>query len=86
MQTAGIDNAGERAERIFALELKIAAAHVSREDSEDFAKSSAVWSRADFDTKAPGIDWQAFFEAAQLGQQPRFAAYHGSAIRALSAW
>ncbi|WP_345870504.1 M13 family metallopeptidase [Shewanella algae] len=85
LQTAGIDNAGERAERIFALELKIAAAHVSREDSEDFAKSSAVWSRADFDTKAPGIDWQAFFEAAQLGQQPRFAAYHGPAIRALSA-
>ncbi|MFQ6372820.1 M13 family metallopeptidase [Shewanella sp. YIC-542] len=85
LQTAGISDATSRAERIFALEMKIAAAHVSREASEDFAKSSAVWHREDFDTKAPGIDWQAFFEAAHLGQQSRFAAYHGPAISGLAA-
>ncbi|QSX40796.1 M13 family metallopeptidase [Shewanella cyperi] len=85
LQTAGMEDAEARAKRIYALELKIAQAHVSREDSEDFSKSSAIWSRADFDAKAPGIDWQAFMTAAQLGKQGRFAAYHAPAITALSA-
>ncbi|MCG9965425.1 M13 family metallopeptidase [Shewanella cutis] len=82
---AGISDAAARAERIFALEHKIAAAHASREDSEDFTKASGVWSRADFDAKAPGIDWSAFLAAAQLDKQGKFAAYHASAITNLSA-
>ncbi|MFB2719127.1 M13 family metallopeptidase [Shewanella xiamenensis] len=82
---AGISDAAARADRIFALEHKIASAHSSREDSEDFTKASGVWSRADFDAKAPGIDWTAFLDAAQLGKQDRFAAYHASAITGLSA-
>lgn len=82
---AGISDAAARADRIFALEHKIASAHASREDSEDFTKASGVWSRADFDAKAPGIDWTAFLDAAQLGKQDRFAAYHASAITGLSA-
>lgn len=82
---AGMSDAAARADRIFALEHKIASAHASREDSEDLTKASAVWSRADFDTKAPGIDWEAFLEAAQLAKQDKFAAYHASAITGLSA-
>ncbi|MGL4896448.1 MAG: M13 family metallopeptidase, partial [Shewanella sp.] len=82
---AGISDAAARAERIFALEQKIASAHASREDSEDFTKASGVWSRADFDAKAPGIDWTAFLAAAQLDKQGKFAAYHASAITNLSA-
>ena len=82
---AGISDAAAHADRIFALEHKIASAHASREDSEDFTKASGVWSRADFDAKAPGIDWTAFLDAAQLGKQDRFAAYHASAITGLSA-
>lgn len=85
LKDAGVSDAAARADRIFALEHKIAAAHASREASEDFAKSSGVWSRADFDTKAPGIDWAAFWDAAQLGNQPKFAAYHATAISGLSA-
>ncbi|MGI1986422.1 M13 family metallopeptidase [Shewanella glacialipiscicola] len=85
LKDAGVSDAAARADRIFALEHKIAATHASREASEDFAKSSGVWSRADFDTKAPGIDWAAFWDAAQLGNQPKFAAYHATAISGLSA-
>ncbi|GIU18433.1 M13 family metallopeptidase [Shewanella glacialipiscicola] len=85
LKDAGVSDAAARADRIFALEHKIAAAHASREASEDFVKSSGVWSRADFDTKAPGIDWAAFWDAAQLGNQPKFAAYHATAISGLSA-
>ncbi|WP_226876918.1 M13 family metallopeptidase [Microbulbifer hainanensis] len=85
LKKAGIDHAAERADRIFALETKIAKAHASRADSEDFAKSSGVWNRSDFAKKAPGIDWQAFFKAADLGQQQRFAAYHAGSIPGLAA-
>lgn len=85
LKDAGVSDAAVRADRIFALENKIAAAHASREASEDFTQSSGVWNRADFDTKAPGIDWTAFLAAAQLGNQPKFAAYHATAITGLSA-
>jgi len=82
---AGISNASTKAVRIFALETKIAQAHVSREESEDFTQSSAIWSRAYFDSKAPGIDWSLFLEAANLGHQQKFAAYHAHAITTLAA-
>ncbi len=82
---AGISDASVRSDRIFALETEIAKAHVTREESEDFAESAGVWTRDDFDQKAPGIEWQAFFEAANLGSQQKFSAYHAGAIPRLSA-
>jgi putative endopeptidase len=85
LENAGLADAATKAERIFALESKIAAAHATRAESEDFAKSADEWSRTDFAAKAPGIDWEAFFAAAQLGQQQNFAAYHASAISRISA-
>lgn len=85
LSKAGIKDAKTKAAGIFALEMQIAKAHVSREESEDFAKSSAVWARKDFSVKAPGMDWDAFFAGASLGKQQRFAAYHGAAITNLSA-
>ncbi|WP_417763449.1 M13 family metallopeptidase [Shewanella sp.] len=81
---AGVDNAAEKAARVFSLETKIAQAHVTRAESEDFTKASVVWSRADFASKAPGIDWDAFFNAAHLDQFDHFDAYHAGAIPALS--
>ena len=82
---AGIADASAKADRIFTLETEIAKAHVTREESEDFAKSAGVWTRDDFDQKAPGIEWQSFFGAANLGGQQKFSAYHAGAIPRLSA-
>jgi endothelin-converting enzyme/putative endopeptidase len=82
---AGMPDAEAKAARVFDLETKIAKAHATRDESDDFAKSAAVWSRADFDSKAPGMDWNQFFTAAQLGNQGKFAAYHAVAIPRLSA-
>lgn len=82
---AGIDNAEGRAERIYDLEMKIAQAHATRAQSEDFQNSASEWARGDFARKAPGIDWEAFFAGASLSDQPRFAAYHAGAITRLSA-
>ncbi len=82
---SGVADAGARAQRIFDLETKIATAHATREESEDFQHSAAEWMRGDFAAKAPGIDWAAFFGAAQLASQQKFAAYHAQAIPKLSA-
>ncbi len=82
---AGIPDAAAKAQRIFDLELKIAQAHATRAESEDFQKSAAEWTQADFATNAPGIDWDAFFIGAQLAGQQKFGAYHAGSIPKLSA-
>lgn len=82
---AGVSDAAAKARRVYDLELKIARAHASRTESEDFQHSASEWSRADFTDKAPGIDWSAFLSAAQLGNQQKFAAYHAQSIPRLSA-
>ena len=85
LTAAGVADAKTKAQRIYDLEVKIAKAHQSREDSENWAKASGLWSQADFASKAPGIDWPAFFQAAQLSGAKTFDAYHPDAITRLSA-
>lgn len=84
VREAGMPDPAATAQRIFDLEMKIAKAHASRAESEDFRSSAAEWSRADFARKAPGVDWEAFFAGANLPQQQKFAAYHAKAISNLS--
>ncbi|HEX8239084.1 MAG TPA: M13 family metallopeptidase, partial [Allosphingosinicella sp.] len=85
MKAAGVADAEAAAGRILDLETKIARAHATREESEDFAKGVQVWSRAELEARAPGIDWPALLGAAQLAGAPKFQAYHSGAIPKLSA-
>ena len=85
LAAAGIDDAAARAGRIWDLETKIARAHATREESDDWSKAKEIWTAADFADKAPGLDWEAFFEAAQLGDQEKFNAFHAGAIPKLAA-
>ena len=85
LTAAGDPQAAVKAARIYDLEMKIAAAHASREESDDWATAKSIWTPADFAAKAPGLDWPAFFAAAQLGSQAKFDAYHPGAIAKLSA-
>jgi endothelin-converting enzyme/putative endopeptidase len=85
LRLASYPDAAAAAQRIFALETRIAEGHNTREQSEDMAGSATVWSRAELERNAPGIDWTAFLNAAQLGVQQRFSAYHAQAIPKLSA-
>jgi len=82
---AGVPDAEVRAQRIYDLEMKIARAHATREEANDYAKAATVWTRADFTKNAPGLDWARFLTAAQLGNQNKFDAYEANAIRGLSA-
>ena len=84
-QLAGRQDAAAAAQRVMDLETKIAGAHATREESEDFAKGAQVWSRADLEKRAPGIDWGALLGAAQLNGAQKFQAYHATAIPKLAA-
>ena len=85
LQDAGYPDPAGSAGRILDLETKIAKAHEARAISEDTGKGAQVWTRAQLEQKAPGIDWTALLNAAQLGSVQKFDAYHFAAIPGLAA-
>jgi predicted metalloendopeptidase len=85
LRLAGIADADGRAARIFELEKRIAAAHVSRVEASDVRKGNNHWNRQDFETRAPGLDWEAFFAGAGLGKERVFVAWQPAALAGLSA-
>jgi len=82
---AGVPDAGAVAERVVALETRIAETHASRTESEDVARANNPWTRADFDAKAPGLDWAAFLASAGLEHQAHVIAWHPRALTGLAA-
>jgi predicted metalloendopeptidase len=85
LKLAGVSNPDAKAEAIVQLETRMARVHLSREASSDIQKGNNHWSRADFAAKAPGLEWDAYFGAAGLGEVTRFVAWQPSAITGLSA-
>ncbi|MFN7986736.1 MAG: M13-type metalloendopeptidase [Thermoanaerobaculia bacterium] len=85
LKAAGVADAEAKAERVVALEKRIAEVHGNREDSADVVKGNSHWSRADFAARAPGLDWDAFFEAAGLGTQQRFVVWQPGAATGVAA-
>jgi predicted metalloendopeptidase len=85
LQLAGYPDPRGAAGRIVDLETKIAKAHETREQSEDFKAGAQVWTRQQLEQKAPGIDWGALLGAAQLGSVQKFDAYHAASIPKLAA-
>jgi predicted metalloendopeptidase len=85
LKLARIADAEPRAARILDLEHGIAQAHWSRTESEDVVKGNNHWARQDFEARAPGLDWPAFFTAAGLKDQPVFVVWQPSAVTGISA-
>lgn len=80
LKLAGIADADAKAARILELEVKIAKAHGTREDSGEVTKGNNPWAREDFAAKAPGLDWGAYFAAAGLREEPRFILWQPGAV------
>ena len=78
-------NAAARASRIYELERRIAEAHVARAESEDVQRGHNHWSIQDFARRAPGLDWKAFFDGAQLANQSSFVVWQPTAVTGMSA-
>ena len=85
LKLAGTADADAQANAIVALETKIAQAQESLLDSEDIHKANHVWSMVDFAQKAPGLNWKVYFDAAQLGDQPRFGVWQPAGTTGLAA-
>src|SRR5262249_23627022 len=46
---------------------------------------AVAWKRNELATRAPGLDWDAFLEAAGLAAEPRFFIWHPKAVTGLAA-
>jgi putative endopeptidase len=85
LQLAGYAQPAARAAKILALEQAIAKAQESLADCEVVQNANNVWTPADFQAKAPGLDWSAYFAAAGLEHQQEFYVWQPSAFTGESA-
>ncbi len=84
LELSGDKDAAAKAERIIALETKIARAHATQEETNDVQKGANAWKQADLAGKAPGMDWNAFLDGANLGAQQDFIVWQPKAVAGLS--
>ncbi|HEU4539301.1 MAG TPA: M13 family metallopeptidase [Polyangiaceae bacterium] len=82
---AGAADADAKAKRVFDLELRLARSHATRVESVDVHKGNNHWARRDFAARAPGLDWDAYFEAAGLAKQAEFVVWQPGALTGLAA-
>lgn len=85
LEKAGIADAQAKAGKIVEFETRIAAIDVPKKTSQDLAQAGQVWRRADFATKARGMNWDAYFSGAGMPRQQSFGAWQPDAIKGLSA-
>jgi len=84
-ELAGVADGAAKAKRILALETAIARAHASQVETNDVQKGANAWNAADFAKRAPGLDWAAFFDAANLKAQPDFIVWQPKAVSGIAA-
>jgi predicted metalloendopeptidase len=84
LKLAGLSDAQSRADRIFALETKIASVHATRVESED-VHAAQTWKREELAKKAPGLDWPTLLGAAHLNDAAVFIIWQPKAVIGLSA-
>jgi len=85
LRLAGEGDADAHAAAIMALETQVARAHWSRRQSAGVPQAGHRWSVQEFAVKAPGIDWDAFFRAAQLDGVSAFVLWQPSAVTGIAA-
>jgi len=85
LKLADMNDSAESAARIVALEKKMAAVHADLVASQDVHKASKPITIADLKSSAPGLDWQAYLQAAGLDKQPMFIIWQPDAVKGLSA-
>ncbi len=82
---AGIADGAGKAERIYALEEKLARTHWSRIESRDSDKTYNVWQTSEFAGKASGFDWVRFFTGLAVENRPNFVVRQPGALTAFAA-
>lgn len=77
----GVADANAEADRVLALETATARVHATRAQSEDVKAGDNHWPRARFARDAPGLDWDAYFNAAGLPDVAEFIVWQPDAVR-----
>lgn len=85
LKLASVTDPETRAARVLTLETEIARTHAPDADAADVFKQNNPWKRTDFDDKAPGMDWNAYFRAAGLAAQSDFIVWQPTAVIGTSA-
>ncbi len=85
LKLAGSADAETRAASVLSLETRMAAAFAPDSDAADVFKQNNSWKRRDFEAKAPGMDWDAYFQSAGLAKQSDFVVWQPSAFTGVSA-
>jgi predicted metalloendopeptidase len=85
LKLAGCANSETRAARIVSLETRLARTFAPDSFATDVFKQNNPWKRHDFDVKAPGMDWEAYFKSAGLAKQSDFVVWQPSAVSGVSA-
>src|SRR5579864_6040165 len=80
LKLAGFSDADARAARIVGLETAIAKTHRTLAENEDIHKANNTWRRAEFTTKAPGLDWDEYFKGAGLSRVESFIVWQPEAF------
>ncbi len=90
LDLAGIDPGADAAERIMALETRLAAGHWDRVEARDAVKSYTKLDRVALTELTPGLDWDAWIEGMQapagafsevIGRQPSFLSAAAEALK-----
>ena len=85
LKLGGVSDSESKASRILSLEIRIAQAHTPDANAADVFKQNNPWRRDDFSTKAPGMDWTAYFQSAGVASQLQFIVWQPSAVIGTSA-
>ena len=85
LKLARVSHAPQKAAAVLALEIRMAQTHAPDSDAADVFKQNNPWKRAEFGTRAPGMDWDAYFKAAGLARQGDFIVWQPSAVTGTSA-
>ncbi len=84
LKLAQIPQAEAKAKSIVALETAMAKVHATIDETQDVAKGYNVWTQQQLKQRAPGLDWDAYLQAATLEKQPVFVAWQPKALTGLS--
>jgi putative endopeptidase len=79
---AGVPQPADAARRVLAIEERIAEAHWDKVANRDPVKLYNPMTVAELSQRAPGFDWGAFLNAAQLGGQERLSVSQPSMVSA----
>ncbi len=85
LKLADLQDSGTKAAQVLSLEIRLAESHAPDSDAADVFKQNNPWKRTEFEARAPGMDWNAYFEAAGVAGQSIFVVWQPSAVTGTSA-